>query len=73
MPLLLDALAESMGKPVGALKEMGAQGLISSADMIKAIDLVQDKIDADFANTIPTIGPSVPSASQQCGAILWRT
>lgn len=55
MPIVLDALARSMGVPVGALKDLGAKGKITSEQLITALDLIESKVDAAFAKTVPTM------------------
>ena len=55
MPMVLDALSKSMGVPVGALKELGSEGKITSGELIKALDLIEAEVDANFAKTVPTI------------------
>jgi tape measure domain-containing protein len=56
MPMLLDALSQSMRVPVGALKDLGAQGKITSEQLIAALDLIEGKVDSAFAKTVPTMG-----------------
>lgn len=56
MPMVLDALSRSMGVPIGALKDLGAEGKITSTELIKALDLIESEVDAAFANTVPTMG-----------------
>lgn len=56
MPMVLDALSRSMGVPIGALKELGAEGKITSTELIKALDLIESEVDAAFAKTVPTMG-----------------
>ena len=55
MPMVLDALSKSMGVPIGALKELGSEGKITSGELIKALDLIEAEVDANFAKTVPTI------------------
>lgn len=55
MPIVLDALARSMGVPVGALKELGSEGKITSEQLIAALDLIESEVDAAFAKTVPTM------------------
>ena len=59
MPMVLDALSKSMKVPVGALKELGAEGKITSEELIKALDLIENEVDAAFAKTTPTIGQAL--------------
>lgn len=73
MPMVLDALSKSMGAPIGALKELGSEGKITSGELIKALDLVQAEVDANFAKTVPTIAQAFVvlrnSASQFFGQL----
>lgn len=55
LPTVAKALADSLGVPIGALKELGAQGRITGADFVKAMREARDSIDRDFAKTIPTV------------------
>lgn len=59
MPTVLDALAKSMNVPVGALKDLGAEGKITSGELVKALDLVQAEVDATFEKTVPTISQAL--------------
>lgn len=56
LPPVARALADSLGVPIGALKEMGAQGLITGKDFVNAMRQARDAIEQDFARTVPTIG-----------------
>ena len=73
MPMVLDALSKSMKVPVGALKELGSEGKITSGELIKALDLIEAEVDAAFAKTTPTIAQAFVvlrnSASQFFGEL----
>lgn len=73
MPMVLDALSKSMGVPIGALKELGSEGKITSGELIKALDLIEAEVDANFAKTVPTIAQAFVvlrnSASQFFGQL----
>lgn len=73
MPMVLDALSKSMGVPIGALKELGSEGKITSGELIKALDLIEAEVDASFAKTVPTIAQAFVvlrnSASQFFGEL----
>lgn len=58
LPPVANALAKSLGVPIGALKELGSQGRITAQDFVKAMREAKDSIDQDFARTIPTISQS---------------
>lgn len=56
LPPVARALAQNLGVPIGALKELGSQGRISAQDFINAMRQARDSIEKDFARTVPTIG-----------------
>jgi lambda family phage tail tape measure protein len=56
LPPVARALANSLGVPIGALKELGSQGKITGQDFVKAMRDAGASIDQDFARTVPTIG-----------------
>jgi tape measure domain-containing protein len=55
LPPVARALANSLGVPIGALKELGAQGRIQASDFVKAMREAKDSIEKDFLRTVPTI------------------
>jgi len=56
LPPVARALADSLGVPIGALKELGSQGKISAQDVIEAIQNARESIERDFGATSATIG-----------------
>jgi lambda family phage tail tape measure protein len=54
-PPVAQALAKSLGVTVGALKELGSQGKISSRQLVNAMLEAGDGIDAAYKDRIPTI------------------
>ena len=58
LPAVAQAIANSMGITRGKLREMGEQGKITADIVIDAMAKAANKIDADFAGTIPTISQS---------------
>jgi len=56
LPVVAKALANSLGVPVGALKQLGSEGKISATDVVRALQQARDAIERDFARTVPTIG-----------------
>ena len=58
LPPVSRALAASLGVPVGALKELGAQGKISGRAVIDAILAAGETIEKDFGKTTETIEQS---------------
>jgi tape measure domain-containing protein len=55
LPSVAKALADGLGVPIGALKELGSQGRITGQDFVEAMRKARDSIDRDFAKTIPTV------------------
>ncbi|TIL91467.1 MAG: hypothetical protein E5Y73_17470 [Mesorhizobium sp.] len=58
-PLLAKAIADEFGVTIGALKDLGAAGELTSARVFKAILNGQTGIDAAFAQTKATLGDGV--------------
>lgn len=48
-PRLARALADGLGVTIGQLREMGAEGEITGAKVVKALEGAADSIDAEFA------------------------
>ena len=57
-PAFMREVASVLGVNVGQLREMAAQGLLTSDVMVKATEAISDTIDEDFGKTISTIGES---------------
>jgi len=55
MPIVARALADELGVPIGALKELGAQGKITGDTFVNAMRRARDSIVTDFASTVPTV------------------
>ena len=55
MPVVSQALADSLGVPIGALKELGSQGKITGKDFVDAMRKAKGSIDEAFGRTVPTI------------------
>lgn len=58
-PIIMEALSRSLGKTKGELKEMSAEGKITSEVLRKAIGEAEILIDARFSKTVPTMGQAV--------------
>jgi lambda family phage tail tape measure protein len=67
LPPVSRALADSLGVPVGALKELGSQGKITAEDFVQAMRKSKDAIDRDFARTVPTIGQAFTNLRTNIG------
>ena len=57
-PRLAQALADGLGKPVGALKKLGEQGELTTERIVKALETQREKLNQEFAQLAPTIGQS---------------
>jgi tape measure domain-containing protein len=58
LPRLMQAIADSMGVPRGALKDLSKDGAITSAVIVKAMKDAGTSLDEEFAKIDPTIGGS---------------
>lgn len=56
LPAVADVIAKGLGVTRGKLRELGAEGKITSKQIIDAFAEQKDAIDAKFANTVPTFG-----------------
>lgn len=54
MPAVLDAVAKVLGKPIGQVKELAAEGKITAKVMFDAFKSMETSIDSTFNKTIPT-------------------
>lgn len=59
MPSLALIIAQAMGVPVGSLKELAAQGKITSDILIQGFKKMSDSVDAQFANRVVTIKDAI--------------
>ena len=70
MPMVLDAIAKALGKPVNQLKQLSAQGKITSEVMFNAFKAVAGSVDEKFAKTVSTIGQALEVASNKATKFL---
>jgi tape measure domain-containing protein len=56
MPIVLDAVAKALKKPVSEVKQLATQGKITAAVLFDAFKLMESQVDATFAKTTPTVG-----------------
>lgn len=54
MPAVMLGFADSIGKPIGSLKDLGANGEITSAMMVKYLMSISEQTDKTFSNMAPT-------------------
>lgn len=69
-PTLMDEIAKAYGVTVGALKQLGADGKLTSEGVFKAILKGKDKISADFKKMPLTIGQAVTVSGNRIGELL---
>lgn len=55
LPVVLDAVAKAVGKPISQVKQLASEGKITSEVLYNAFTLIQGQIDATFAKTLPTV------------------
>ena len=56
LPPVAKAVADSLGVPIGRLRELGSQGNISSQQVIQGILAAKNSIERDFGKTTATFG-----------------
>lgn len=66
-PYLMKQLADGIGVPVGALKDLGEQGRLTSDVVTNALVKAADKIDQDFKKVPLTIEAALTVAQDQAG------
>ncbi|AXC34261.1 tail length tape measure protein [Escherichia phage Shy] len=72
MPVVLDAVAKALNKPVDQVKKLGTEGKITSEVLFKAFQLIQQQIDDTFAKTTPTIGQAMTVLNNQVGQFVGK-
>lgn len=63
MPRLAQAIADGMGVTIGQLRALGAEGKLTSAEIVEAIRKSAPEIAAEFAQMTPTVGSSIQALS----------
>lgn len=58
LPVVADVIAKRLGVTRGELRKLGAEGKITSAEIIGAFQDAREKLDQKFAKTVPTLGQS---------------
>ncbi len=58
-PYLMQKLADSLGVPVGKLKELGAQGKLTADVIVNALSGAASAIEEDFADLPVTVGDAL--------------
>lgn len=59
MPIVLDAVAKALNKPINQVKELSRKGAITSEVLYNAFKLIRDQVDATFAKTTPTVAQAL--------------
>lgn len=58
LPVVADVIAKRLGVTRGELRKLGAEGKITSIEIIKAFQDAEAEISENFAKTVPTVGQS---------------
>lgn len=69
--LLMQHIAESMGKNIGDLKEMGRNGELTSETVIQAILASGEAVDAEFGMMPTTIGQAITKTQNLWRRFIW--
>lgn len=59
IPVVLDAVAKVLNKPIDQVKKLGSEGKITSEILFKAFKLIEGQIDETFKKTTPTISQAL--------------
>ena len=62
MPLLLDAIAKSTGKPITEIKKMSTEGKITAKVLFDAFKSIESTIDETFGKTVQTLSQGMAVA-----------
>lgn len=62
-PYLMKQLADGLGVPIGALKQLGEEGKLTSDVVVNAMGKAAQQINRDFANFPVTVGAAMTVAS----------
>ena len=65
LPAVARALAQGLGVPIGALRDMAAEGELTAEKVIDAILKMRESIDRDFASVPRTVGQSLVYLSNE--------
>lgn len=65
MPMVLDAVAQAMGKPINAVKKLSTEGKITAEVMYEAFKIMQARVDGIFDKMAPTMGQAMIVVSNQ--------
>lgn len=58
LPRVAQAIADGMGVPLGALRELGSQGRITATDVIDAFEKAEQQLTDEFSTAVITVGQS---------------
>lgn len=58
LPVVADVIAKQLGVTRGELRKLGAEGKITSIQIIRAFQNAQEEIENNFAETVPTLSQS---------------
>ena len=76
-PVFMRAVADAMGEPIGALREMAAEGALTADIIVAATQEMSDSMDSQFGTTVPTVAESLVVMKNEAialfGAIEERT
>jgi len=70
LPDVARALAKSLGVPIGQLKELGSQGLITGEVFVDAMAQAKDSIDEAFGRTDVTVGQGLQLISTSFASLV---
>lgn len=57
-PKVAQIIAEGMGKSIGEIRKLGAEGKITAQAIVEAFASASDQLDQEFGTTVPTLSQS---------------
>lgn len=70
LPLVLEVIAEDLGITRGELRELAFDGQLTAETIVNAFANVGDRLEEDFANTVPTIGQAFQVLRSQITSVI---
>lgn len=65
MPVVLDAVAKTLGKPINEVKQLASDGKITAKVMFDAFKSIEKSIDETFSKTNATVGQALTVATNR--------
>jgi tape measure domain-containing protein len=67
LPVVGQTIAKGLKTTIGGLRQLGAEGKITAADVIQAFELMREELDQKFGKTVPTVSQRFQVLRNQVG------